>query len=162
MFFILKTLPGIYPILVILLLCGNIWNHIFIIEKESLRHKKGKYHHQLEAASDHEFLSDFLNIRFKWHLWTFLIDEKQLCCQFTLVTMETKFNKMENIPNERKMCEKLKWQTELEVFIKTIYVYNDGANEIWTQLARKEFQIFIENHFINIKSHFHIYMCHFL
>ena len=81
----------------------------------------------MEAVSDHEFLSDFLNIRFKWHLWTFLIDEKQLFCQFTLVTMETKFNKMENIPNERKMCEKFKWQTELEVFIKTIYVYNDGA-----------------------------------
>ena len=34
-------------------------------------------------------------------------------------------------------------------------------SEIWTQLARKEFQIFIENHFTSIKSHFHIYICHF-
>ena len=34
-------------------------------------------------------------------------------------------------------------------------------NEIWTQLARKEFQTFIENHFINIRSHFHISMCRF-
>ena len=35
-------------------------------------------------------------------------------------------------------------------------------SEIWTQPARREFQMFIENHFTNIKSPFHIYIAIFL